>query len=65
MMQFILYAFGASMVRGFALTLGIGIFVSMFSAVVITRNFLRIITNPKMDKYLWLFGVKKNNPENK
>jgi protein-export membrane protein SecD len=63
---FILYAFGASMVKGFALTLGIGIFVSMFSAVVITRNFLRIMTNPKMDKYLWLFGVnKKNNLENK
>ena len=62
---FILYAFGASMVKGFALTLGIGILVSMFSAVVITRNFLRIITNPQMDKYLWLFGVKKNNLEKK
>ena len=62
---FILYAFGASMVRGFALTLGIGILVSMFSAVVITRNFLRIMTNPKMDKYLWLFGIsKKNNSQN-
>jgi preprotein translocase subunit SecD len=61
---FILYAFGASMVRGFALTLGIGIFVSMFSAVVISRNFLRIITSPKMNKYLWLFGAKKNNSQN-
>jgi protein-export membrane protein SecD len=62
---FILYAFGASMVKGFALTLGIGIFVSMFSAVIITRNFLRVVSNPKMNKYLWLFGVKKNNMENK
>ncbi len=58
---FILYAFGASMVKGFALTLGIGIFVSMFSAVVTTRNFLRIITSSKMEKYTWLFGVKKKN----
>ncbi len=37
---FILYWVGTSMVRGFALTLGIGILVSMFSAVVISRTFL-------------------------
>ena len=58
---FILYAFGASMVKGFALTLGIGIMVSMFSAVVITRNFLRLIATQKMNKFLWLFGVSKKN----
>jgi protein-export membrane protein SecD len=58
---FILYTFGASMVRGFALTLGIGILVSMFSAVVITRNFLRMITNHKMNKYLYLFGVNRKD----
>ena len=37
---FILYWMGTSMVRGFALTLGIGILISMFSAVVISRTFL-------------------------
>ncbi len=58
---FILYAFGASMVKGFALTLGVGIIVSMFSAVVITRNFLRVIFSQKMNKYLWLFGVSKKS----
>lgn len=39
----ILWWFGTSMVKGFALTLSIGIVVSMFSAVVITRTFLRMI----------------------
>lgn len=40
---FILYAFGTSVVRGFALTLAIGVAVSMFSAIIVTRTFLRIL----------------------
>ena len=39
----ILYSFGTSLVRGFAITLAIGVLVSMFTAVVVTRTFLRII----------------------
>lgn len=39
----ILYIFGTSVVRGFALTLIIGILVSMFSAVIVTRTFLRVL----------------------
>jgi preprotein translocase subunit SecD len=38
----ILYWFGTGAVRGFALTLAIGILVSMFTAITLTRNFLRI-----------------------
>lgn len=39
----ILYYFGTGLVRGFALALAIGILVSMFSAIVVTRTFLRLI----------------------
>jgi preprotein translocase subunit SecD len=43
---------GAFMVRGFALTLFIGVALSMFSAIVVTRTFLRFfvraIKNPAM-----------------
>ncbi len=39
----ILIYFGTSIVRGFAVTLLIGVLVSMFSAIVVTRTFLRII----------------------
>lgn len=37
----ILYYFTSSFVRGFALTLGIGVIVSMFSAIFVTRSILR------------------------
>lgn len=39
----ILYIFGTSVVRGFALTLAIGVLVSMFSAIVVTRTFMRLM----------------------
>ncbi len=38
----ILFYFGTGIIRGFALTLAIGILVSMFSAIIVTRNFLRV-----------------------
>ncbi len=37
----VLYYFGIGTVKGFALVLALGVLVSMFSAVVITRTFLR------------------------
>lgn len=39
----VLFFYGTSVVRGFALTLAIGVLVSMFSAVVVTRTFLRLL----------------------
>ncbi|MCA9360780.1 protein translocase subunit SecD [Candidatus Nomurabacteria bacterium] len=44
----ILFWFGTSMVKGFALVFGIGIIASMFSALVITRTFL--IALPDVNK---------------
>lgn len=41
--SFILYYFGTGIVKNFALTLAIGVLVSMFSAIVVTRTFLRMI----------------------
>lgn len=39
----ILFWFGTGSVRGFALALAIGIIISMFTAIIVTRNFLRFI----------------------
>ncbi|MEO5940166.1 MAG: protein translocase subunit SecD, partial [Candidatus Limnocylindrales bacterium] len=39
----ILYLFGSSTIRGFALVLIIGVLVSMFSAIVVTRSILRAV----------------------
>lgn len=55
----ILGTFGSSIIKGFAVTLGIGIAVSMFSAITITRTFLRLIGGRILEKHLWWMGVKK------
>ena len=39
----ILFWFGTGSVRGFALALAIGILTSMFTAITVTRNFLRFV----------------------
>lgn len=38
----ILYSFGTGIIRGFALVLAIGVIISMFSAITITRTILRV-----------------------
>jgi len=45
---FILFWLGTSAVKGFALTLGIGVLVSMFTAITISRTLLLAITIGKM-----------------
>lgn len=55
----ILYWFGTSIVRGFALTLAIGILMSMFSAITITRTFLKLTMGGWAEKHLWWFGAKR------
>ncbi len=40
--SFILYYFTSSFVRGFALALFLGVVVSMFSAITVTRSFLKV-----------------------
>ena len=41
----VLYQFGTGPIRGFALTLSIGILVSMFTAIVVTRVIFDYFTN--------------------
>lgn len=55
--------FGTSIIKGFAITLGIGIMVSMFSAITVTRTLMRIIVNKKLENKPFLFGVKPVNKE--
>ena len=57
----ILYWFGTSIVRGFALTLAIGILFSMFSAITITRVFLlafRLKETNKLARFVFGSGFK-------
>lgn len=51
----ILFGFGTGFVRGFAFTLIIGTLLSMFSAIIITKNFLRVFQGTILEKvkFLW------------
>ncbi len=51
--------FGASFVRGFAITLAIGVAVSMFSAIVVTRTFLRTLAGARLSRSRWLFNAEE------
>ena len=54
----ILYWFGTSLIKGFALTLGLGVMVSMFSAITITRTFFRALAIRSDSKTVrFLFGA--------
>ncbi|MCI5887950.1 MAG: protein translocase subunit SecD [Brachyspira sp.] len=55
----ILYLLGTSIVKGFALTLAIGVVVSMFSAITITKNFMHLIFGTGELKYPALFGLRR------
>lgn len=53
----ILFWFGTSLIKGFALTLLIGVLVSMFSAITITRTLLRALGAKQVSKTnRFLFG---------
>jgi preprotein translocase subunit SecD len=53
----ILYLFGSSVIRGFALVLIIGVLVSMFSAIIVTRTILRWIVTQDWARRASLWGV--------
>jgi protein-export membrane protein SecD len=53
----ILFIFGSSVIRGFGLVLIIGVLVSMFTAITVTRTVLRLIVERDMARKAWLFGV--------
>ncbi|MGH2402461.1 MAG: SecD/SecF family protein translocase subunit, partial [Candidatus Limnocylindria bacterium] len=54
-----LYWQGTTVVRGFALVLIIGVLVSMFSAVTVTRTMLRYVTRTSWGRRLELYHVER------
>jgi preprotein translocase subunit SecD len=63
---FILYLFGSytgtSIITGFALTLFIGVAISMFTAITVTRTFMRVLVASGMASDRWWFGVHRPTP---
>lgn len=61
---FFLYWFGTSMIKGFALTLFIGVCISMISAITVTRTFMNVIVGWKwVNNNNWLFLRKNINKQ--
>ena len=48
-------AFSSTLIKGFALTLAIGVLVSMISAIFVSRTFLRAVMSTPLRKPLWLW----------
>lgn len=57
---FILMEMGTGFVKGFAVTLIIGVFLSMFTAVVITRTILRFVAGEWLEEKSYLIGIKNS-----
>jgi len=57
----ILYGVGVSFVKGFALTLIIGVLISIFTAVIFTRQMLLLLAETRIKKIDWLWLKKKND----
>jgi preprotein translocase subunit SecD len=62
----ILYLFGTytgtTIITGFALTLFIGVLVSMFTAIVVTRTLLRVLEAMGLTNARWWFGANITDP---
>lgn len=54
----VLFLFGAPLIKGFAITLAIGVAVSMFSAIVTTQQFLQVVAGLQPARRLSLYGVQ-------
>ena len=46
------------MVKGFAFTLGLGVLISLFTAIIVTRTFLHVILdNVRLGEHPGWFGL--------
>lgn len=52
-------SFGVSIIKGFALTLGLGVVISLFTAIVITRTFMQLMIPLGLARNPWLFGLEQ------
>jgi len=57
----ILYMLGTSIVKGFALTLALGVIVSMFTAITVTKNFMHLLFGTGQLKHPGWFGLKQSD----
>jgi len=61
----ILIWFGSSLIKGFAITLLVGILISLFSAITVTRTLLRLVTSARFARHpRWFGNINQSPPQN-
>ena len=56
----ILYIFGAPIIKGFAVTLGLGVLISLFTSIVVSRTFLRMAMRAGFFRRAGFYGLKSD-----
>jgi len=64
LVSLVLIEFATSVIKGFAVTLLLGVLISMFSAITVTRTLLRLFSEKWFEKHHWLIGYKKSSSQN-
>ena len=54
---FVLFMFGTGNIRGFAITLGLGVVLSMFTAITLTQYMLKLMVNAKIFESPSIYGA--------
>jgi protein-export membrane protein SecD len=54
----VLFYFGSGPIKGFAVTLSIGILASMFTAITVTKYFMVLLVRSGVENK-WLYGVRE------
>lgn len=61
LVSLVLIEFSTSVIKGFAVTLLLGVLISMFSAITVTRTLLRLFSEKWFEKHHWLIGYRKSS----
>lgn len=59
----VLIVMGAGTVKGFAVNLALGLIVSMFTAIIVSRSLLTWFINTNLLTNPWFYGLNRNVPE--
>lgn len=60
LMSGVLYVFGSGTIKGFAVVLALGVLVSLFSAITVTRTLMRLTARTRLGRQLSWWGLRKS-----
>ncbi len=63
LMSVVLYTFGSGTIRGFAVVLALGVLVSLFSAITVTRTLVRFAVRTRLANHPRLWDVGKGDAD--